>query len=243
MKKQGNTLKPLMLKQLILLLITMGFCISLSAQDSVQKKRLFSPTVEFSGGTGIALYNKEEKKSYQLQQDLLYITDLLVGIDFIEPHGTLSVQTGITLDNHDFSFKHYYSFWEERNELSHALFLNVPLCISYSHFLKEDISLSFTGSLLFRKLLQYNSSSPYIPGIDLKSKGNGLTYGINVALGFHYYFSPKFSLHPQLFFTCYWGTQKAIDCPTYTMQDLIHVSASPVFGLKLGIKYTVFKRK
>ena len=69
MKKQGNTLKPLMLKQLILLLITMGFCISLSAQDSVQKKRLFSPTVEFSGGTGIALYNKEEKKSYQLQQD------------------------------------------------------------------------------------------------------------------------------------------------------------------------------
>ncbi|MBP5649603.1 MAG: hypothetical protein J6X01_00820 [Bacteroidales bacterium] len=243
MKKQGNILKPLMLKQLILLLITMGFCISLLAQESVQKRWMFSPTVEFSGGTGIALYNKEAKKSYQLQQDLLYVTDLLVGIDFIEPRGTLSVQTGVTLDNHDFSFKHYYSFWEERNELSHSLFLNVPLSVGYSHFLKEDIALSFTGGLLFRKLVQYNSSSPYISSIDLKSKGNGLTYGVNVALGFHYYFSPNFSLHPQLYFTYCWGTQKAIDCPTYTMQDLIHISASPVIGLKLGIKYTVFKRK
>lgn len=242
MKKKKSTVRNLNMRQIVLFLMILSFCVSLQAQDSIQKKRLLTPTIEVSGGTSIALYNKEFKTLYHVQQDLLYVTDLLVGLDFAEPYGTLSVQSGVILDHHDFSFKNFYSFWEDRNELSHAFFLNVPLSISYNHFLKEDFSLSFSGSMLFRKLIRYNCSSPYISSIDLKSKGNKLTYGVSIAFGCHYYFSPNFSLHPQLFFAYYWGTN-TIECTNYTMQDLICLSASPVIGLKIGIKYNILKMR
>lgn len=242
MKKQRCILECKLLRQLALSLVFLLLCISLSAQDSIPKKRLLTPTIEISGGTGIALYNKEFKTDYHVQQDLLYATDLLVGLDFVEPYGTLSIQSGIILDNHDFAFKYYYSFWEERVESSHALFLNVPLSISYNHFIKENIAISASGTILFRKLIQYNCSSPCLSNVDLKSKDNRLTYGCSVAFGIQYHFSSHFSLHPQLYFAYYWGTN-ALERGNILSQDLAKISQSPIIGLKIGIKYNILKTR
>mgnify|MGYP002522614397 CR=1 FL=1 len=240
MKQQKSTVRNMIMKQLVLFQMIFSFCFSLQAQDSIQKKRLLTPTIEISGGTGIALYNKDFKTGYHVQQDLLYATDLLVGLDFVEPYGTLSIQSGIILDNHDFAFKYYYSFWEERVESSHALFLNVPLSISYNHFIKENIAISASGTILFRKLIQYNCSSPCLSNVDLKSKDNRLTYGCSVAFGIQYHFSSHFSLHPQLYFAYYWGTN-ALERGNILSQDLAKISQSPIIGLKIGIKYNILR--
>ena len=225
------------MKQLVLFQMIFSFCVSLQAQDSIQKKRILTPTIEISGGTGIALYNKDDKTAYKVQQDLLYATDFLVGLDFVEPHGNLSVQTGIILDNHDFSFTYNY----EGTESCHVLFLSVPLSLGYHHLLKENILFSVSGSLLFRNFVQYeySCSSFCTPRFNLKNKENGLTYGVSIAIGIHYYFAPHFSLHPQLYFAYNWGTN-AIDSP---FKDLLHISTSPIIGIKIGIKYNILKTR
>lgn len=200
---------------------------SVSAQDSPENNLSVSPTIEAAGSFNLALYNNSLKKSLNIQRSILYSGGILLGVDFKQPHGVFSLQTGVVISNNDF----LYNYYGEKKFRS--LFLNVPFVFGYAYRINDKFSVSASAGLVMKNLLKYDLSVTLNPPVEVQNRN---IYGVYAALGFWYHASTYFVLRVEPFFEYFWK-----DYISASGSNIVANMSAPVIGIRFALKFNLVK--
>lgn len=215
------------MRKSLLLLLSVLISLSVNAQEK-SKKLVVSPTIELGTGFNMAIYNKSFKQSWNLERSILCHGELLFGVDFKMAHGDIMLQTGIGINNHDFSYKSTFGDYTLK-----SLYLDVPTIIGYGIRVGKGVSIFFSGGVVVKNLIKYDFGYQSSPPVEVKKKTVSGLYG---AFGIGYRASPNFTFRIEPFFEYFWHGYKS----TVAFEAVEYLSA-PIIGIRLALMFNVLK--
>lgn len=215
------------MRKVLLFLACIVYALSVSAQDSIKKKPVVSPTIEASGSFNLAIYSKTNKT--EMTKKLLYSAGVLLGIDCAQKHGTLMFQTGLLVSNNDYT----YDRWTFK-----SICLDVPFIIGYAYHFNNTYSMSFSAGYIIKNLVKYDIGHSWTDDVFSEPIEGRQIHGIYGAIGFGYRASPHFMLRIEPFFEYFFQGNN-----THQFQGGFFAEnmAVPIIGLRMALKYNILK--
>ena len=214
------------MKRYIVVLVLAGVVFSCMAQtgNDTSRRVVVRPSVEIFAGAHGTFYGSTSLQKSQIHQKCPIAAGVLAGVNFSDFHGWFTVKTGFVVNDAGFKYGPVLDYT--------AVMANIPLVIGYDFHINKSFSVYLEAGGAYSRFLKYSrqvvGAKPYTPELEHLWKS---FHGIQVcgAVGFNYWFHPRFALSVSPYFMC---------CTTiYPHKDEAEDFMRPILGCKVGILF------